>query len=807
MHALRFYIILTTCLFPALVLHARHRVYGYVFTPNRTSAAYASVAVQGSDAGTLTREDGWYDLTFDEGDTIVYSMMGCKNEKYAVRKDRENTQKTVFLKEENQILREVEVRAIQKQGSANAKIDINALQTTGGTMASVERLLTTQAGVSNRNELSNQYNVRGGNFDENCVYINGIEVYRPLLIRTGEQEGLSVVNSEMTQSVEFSAGGFGAQYTDKAASVLDIQYKGNDGKPGFEGSVSSSFLGGDAFLRHTTQNAKFHQLHGLRYKSNDYLFSSLDKDGDYDQQCWDYQSYLLYQPWRRVTFDAIANITRNTYTNIPRSQTTTYGTLTEQHRFQVDFDGKEKDLFQTEMAALRTTLQVSRRLTLSLTANAYMSHERVNYDIVGDYWIGDVAADGVTQTAELGVGTYHDFARDRLNVKVASVAHDGMWGDQRFRLQWGATLKRESIDDNEVEFEMRDSAGYSLPYGATALKAFDNLSSDHSMNSWRSGFFIQSENRFHSLIGTINTSIGVRTSYWTWNNEWLISPRATIALFPKRLKNWDFRLSSGLYYQSPFYKEVRRATTDADGNTKIELNKDIRSQRCLHFVAGSDYFFKVADRPFKLTGELYYKPMDNVETYVVDNLQVIYSGDNDAKAYTVGLDMKLYGEFVPGTDSWLSFSLMRSREQKDGADEWTPRPNEQRWNVSLFFQDYMPMFPKWKIHLRAVWEDGLPFWNPNATTHTSKNTIRGKSYRRLDMGVTRVIAKGDYTFIDASGVWKVLNAIHLGAEIMNLLDINNVASYYWITDVNGYQHAVPNFLTGRQANINLRLKF
>ncbi len=792
----------------ALPLQAKHRIYGYVYAPDKSPASWASVSVQGTDHGVLTREDGYFDLHFNEGDTIVFSMMGCKVEKVAVPFEKNEFQKFVFLKDESHELHEVEVRALQKQGTSNSRLDLSALENTMGTHASVERLLTTQAGVSNRNELSNQYSVRGGNFDENCVYINGIEVYRPLLVRTGEQEGLSIINSEMTQSVEFSAGGYGAQYTDKTASVLDIQYKDDSGKAGMNGSVSANLLGGDAFLHHTTQKGKFMQMHGLRYKTNNYLFSSLDKQGDYDQRCWDFQSYLIFRPSRNWSFDLLANMTRNAYTNIPESQTTTYGTLAEQHVFKVFFDGKEEDLFQTEMAALRATWKVNKRLALSLTANAYMSDERVNYDIAGEYWIGDASsATSVSQSTELGVGNYRNYARNRLNVKVASVSHNGIWGDNTWRIRWGSQLKHESIDDSEMEFEMRDSAGYSLPYQSSALKAYKNLWSDHSMSSFRLENFIQTENRISSRFGTISTALGVRLSYWNWNDEWIISPRGTIAFFPKALTNWDFRLSTGIYYQSPFYKEVRKLSLDADDNTVVTLNKDIRSQRSLHFVAGTDYFFKVADRPFKLTGELYYKPSNHVETYTVNNLQIIYSGENDAKAYTAGLDMKLYGEFVPGTDSWISLSLMRSREKKNDATEWTSRPNEQRWNVSIFFQDYMPRFPKWKIHLRAVWEDGLPFWAPNSVVHTDKNTIRGKSYRRLDMGVTRVIAKGDFSWIDKSGVWTVLKSINLGAEVMNLLDLRNVASYYWVTDVNGYQHAVPNYLTARQLNFSLRLKF
>lgn len=801
------------CTLAATSQDAARKIYGYIYGPDRTPAPWVSVSVQGTSVGTLSREDGWYSLSFLKGDTIVFSMMGCKTQRHAVNRNRHSIQKIIYLEEDNQQLKEVEVKAIAHQGTGNSRLDLSGLEAITAGNGSVEQLLTTQAGVSNRNEMSSQYSVRGGNYDENCVYINGIEVYRPLLIRTGEQEGLSVINSNLVQSVEFSAGGFGAQYTDKSASVLDIRYKSltpNGNKHHLEASTSASFLGADAYLGHVTPKGRFSQLHGLRYKSSNYLFSTLDTQGDYDQQCLDYQTFLHFQPFSKVSLSFLGNISRNTYTNIPESQTTTYGTLTDQKIFKVYFDGQEKDLFQTEMGALSLLFTPSDALSLGLTASAFMSHERVNYDIMGEYWIGETAAGGsATSATELGVGNYHNYARDLLDVKVLEAMHNGTFRASFLRakqtLSWGFGFRHESFDDKQTEFEMRDSAGYSLPLAADALRAYSNLWSDNSLSSSRLQAYLQTHARWNTSLGALSLLLGVRASHWSWNSETLISPRATLALFPKSLRDWDFRLSSGIYYQSPFYKELRRLSLDTDGNTIATLNPNLRSQRSAHFVLGADHYFRLANRPFKITAEAYFKPMDRVETYTLNNLQIIYSGDNNAKAWTAGLDFKLFGEFVPGTDSWLSFSLMKSQEKRDNATSWVSRPNEQRWNISAFFQDYIPGIPKWKIHLRAVWEDGLPFWTPNATLHTSANTLRGKSYRRIDMGVTRAVAKGDYAWLDRLGIFSVLSSINLGAEVMNLFDLRNVASYYWVTDVQGLQHAVPNYLTGRQFNLRLKL--
>lgn len=807
-------LILFVCIVLPQLLAAKTniRIHGYVYGPTREPEPYVTIAAMGTEATTVTREDGYYELSFPITDTatIRYTYMGCEPVYFKIKSGKQNNiQKIVYLQESSILLRSAQVKGFSKQATTENKLDISKIKlipdAAGG---GIESLLTTYAGVSSHNEMSSQYSVRGGNYDENSVYVNDIEVYRPLLIRSGQQEGLSFINPDLVSDVSFSAGGFDAKYGDKMSSVLDITYK----KPkGFEASVGGSLLGGSAYVGQASKDQRFTQIHGVRYKSSNYLLGSLDTKGSYDQKFIDYQTYITYNFVPKWEVDVLGNFSRNEYTSIPESESTTFGTLTSPTTLQVYFDGQEKDLFETLFGAATLKYMPSKALTWSLIASAFSTMEEVNYDISGEYWLGELNTNDNGSTSvgsTLGTGSYQDYARDKLTAKVKSIGVRGKYAQKKNNLEWGLSFQQEKITDKINEFQLRDSDGYSLPYSSEALNVYYNLYSSVELNTYRTQGFVQDAFKIATSAGTINLVGGLRGNYWSFNKEFLLSPRATIAYFPDWKKDFSFRFSTGLYYQSPFYKEMRDTVTDNTGNVSVQLNHNIKAQRSLHFVLGSDYFFKSYGRPFKFTTEVYYKPADRVISYSVDNVKVVYSGENDTKAYSAGIDFKLFGEFVPGTDSWISLSLMQSKEKVDGSNAgYVSRPNEQRYNFSMFFQDYFPGYPKYKVHLKFIYADGLPFWAPNVTVHTSNNTNRTTAYRRVDIGASRSYVKGDIAWIDKTEVFKVVRSINVGLEIFNLLDISNVASYYWVTDIYKIQHAIPNYLTSRQLNIKLSLDF
>jgi len=796
------------CIFFSGTLYAQTEmhVYGYVFNAEREPAPYVTIQVVGTDAGTTSRNDGYYELNFKIQDTatIKYSFIGCDTVYYKVFTKQPRVQKIIYLQESAVLLKGVEKKVYRQQTSTSDNLDLSRLKNipdvAGG---GIESLISTYAGVSSTNELSSQYSVRGGNYDENSVYVNDIEVYRPLLVSSGQQEGLSFINPDLASSVSFSAGGFEPKYGDKMASVLDIKYK----KPkAFEASVAGSLLGGSAYVGQISKDKKFTQIHGIRYKSSNYMLGSLPTKGLYDQRFLDYQTFMTYAFSKKWEVNVLGNFSQNKYTNIPDSLTTTFGTLDSPTTFRVYFDGQEKDVFQTLFGAATLKYSPNKNLSLSAIASAFNTKEDVDYDITGEYFLSDATLNEdntVSKQNILGTGSYLNFARNELTATVKGISHRGEYQMKKNKLEWGAGIQQEYISDRIDEFQVRDSAGYSLPYNQDLLALYYNLNANTTLTSYRTQGFIQDAfktGRF-SFVG------GLRTNYWTFNKELLLSPRITVAFIPKWKRDILFRFATGVYYQSPFYKEIRDTVVDNQRNAMVTLNNNIKAERSLHFVLGSDYRFTWAGRPFKFTSEIYYKPADRVITYTVDNVKIIYSGTNDAKAYTEGVDFKLFGEFVPGTDSWINLSFMNSKEEVIGSGNgWVSRPNEQRTNFSMFFQDYFPGYPKYKVHLKFIWADGLPFWAPNVV-HTEQNTGRSRSYRRVDIGTTRAIAKGDSKWLDKLGIFKTIKAINLGLEVFNLLDIDNVESYYWVTDIYGKQHAVPNTLTGRRFNVKLAFDF
>ena len=794
------------CFFAATVFaQTEMRVYGFVFDYNREPAPFVLVQVQGTTVGTTTRTDGYYDLSFIINDTatVQFSFVGYETVNFKVSSAQPRVQKMVYLQEKAIVLKEAELKVFSDQTSASDVLDLSRLNkipdVSGG---GIEALLSTYAGVAAGNELSSQYSVRGGSYDENSVYVNDIEVYRPLLVRTGQQEGLSFINPNMVAKVSFSAGGFDPKYGDKMASVLDIQYK----KPkAFEASVAAGLLGASAYVGQVSKDKKFTQLHGIRYKSSNYILDALAVEGFFDQQFFDYQTFMTYRFTDKWEVNVLGNFSQNTYHFVPDTLTTTFGTLDKPSTFRVSFDGQERDVFQTLFGAAVLKFHPTNKLSLSLLTSAFSTKEEVSYDIAGNYWLGEVSVNDnqLVPQNTLGIGSYLDFARNSLTATVANVAHRGEYRSFNNKLEWGASIQQESINDRMDEFQLRDSAGYSLPYNTDVFALYYNLSNHQLLTTYRTQGYMQDAFK----IGRFSFLGGVRLNYWSFNKELLLSPRATIAYMPRWKRDFIFRFSTGLYYQSPFYKEIRDTIVDNQRNALVQLNKNCKAQRSLHFVLASDYRFKWLSRPFKFSTEIYYKPADRVIAYTVDNVEIVYSGNNNALAYAMGVDLKLFGEFVPGTDSWINFSWMNAKEDILGdAYGYVSRPNEQRYNFSMFFQDYFPGYPKYKVHLKFIWADGLPFWAPNAV-HAPNTTNRARAYRRVDIGSTRSIVKGDFSWLDKLSVFNAVKTITIGLEVFNLLDIENVESYYWVTDIYTNQHPVPNTLTGRRINVKLSVDF
>lgn len=816
------YILLSIFTLSSLILFSQNdiRIYGYVIDTNNRGVELANVYIENSAVGTSTNQNGYYNINTEIGDSavLVYSMVGYKTIKHTIYPTKKIYQISVELSMLSKEIRDFDVVAQRRQTSTLDYVDPSKYRLMPNAAGGIESLLITFAGVSQNNELSSQYNVRGGNFDENIVYVNGIEIYRPLLIRAGQQEGLSFINPDMVSSLGFSAGGFEARFGDKLSSVLDIQYK----KPTqFEASASVSLLGASAYVG--TANKNFTQLHGFRYKTSSYLLGTLDTKGEYNPSFIDYQTYLTYQlaPKWELTF--LGNFSQNVYNFYPVERSTSFGTYQTARNLTVFFEGSEKDIFQSSFGALTLNYQPQSNIKLSLLASAFYTNENETYDILGEYILSEVKTDPDAEDKEgatLGIGKYMEHARNRLNATVANVAHSGEIKKNNHQLRWGANLQFESIMDKINEWEWRDSAGYSLPFNDQTVDLYYNLKSNTELSSLRTTAYVQDTYRWNWDKGLLTMTGGVRAHYWSYNNEFFVSPRYSVGYIPHWDKDFSFRFATGLYYQSPFYKELRNTTSDNLGNVSVLLNENIQAQRSLHFVLGGDHYFRAWGRPFKFTTEAYLKLTDRVISYTVDNVRIRYSGENDAKAYTAGIDFKLFGELVPGTDSWINFSLMDSKEDilgdsylddifdEDGVKvstqtvypSWISRPNEQRYVFSMMFQDYLPNNPKYKVQLKGVWSDGLPQTPPRNMKF--KSSFRTPPYRRFDLGASRVLASGDDRVMDSS-FFKHIKNIWINLEVLNLFGFENVNTYYWVTDIYNQQFAVPNYLTKRQYNIKV----
>ena len=753
---------------------------------------FASVTCPSQGRATVTSLQGQYELKLLSADSVVvkFSMLGYRTKTRVLRRPKGTQTLQVTLTEQASTLGEVTVAGQKIQSGQTQDISTKPLHSLPSTTGNaVEELIQSQAGVSTHSELSSQYNVRGGSFDENSVYINSVEVYRPFLVRSGQQEGLSVINPDMVERIGFSTGGFEAKYGDKMSSALDITYR----RPKrFEATAAASLLGGSAYVGFS--NKKLAWANGLRYKTTRYLLGSLETKGEYKPNFLDYQTYLSYKPNKRWTVDFIGNIADNHYNFHPEDRETKFGTMESVRSFRVYFDGQEKDRFRTFFGTLGITRHLGDSTSVSLLGSSFSTSEQERYDIQGQYWLTQ------TETSEnLGVGTYFEHARNYLKAHVESVKLLLKHTAKQHNVEAGLTWKQEHIEENSVEYEMRDSAGYSVPHTGTDLFMIYSLRARNELNANRLETYVQDTWRFRSAgehtLFTLN--YGLRFSHWNYNKESILSPRVSLGITPSFNHNVTLRFATGLYYQAPFFKELRDTSTVA-GVTRATLNRKIKSQRSIHFIAGMDYRFNMNNRPFKFTAELYYKLLGNVVPYSINNVKVVYYGSNEASGHAAGLDLKLFGEFVPGTDSWVTLSVMDTKMKLNGVK--VPMPTDQRYALNLFFTDYFPGTTRWKMSLKLAYADGLPFSAPHRELET--NTFRAAAYKRADIGMSYRVLNNEHRERKS-----IFRNIWLSLDCLNLLGINNVNSYYWVTDVTNQQYAVPNYLTGRQINARLLFEF
>lgn len=797
-----------------------------------------SIRVVETGGGTTSTATGNFNLSVPAGRplTLVFSFIGFTSERISANlKPGETKQLNIVLTESPTMIQGPVVEDRQIRTTTLTRIDPRIAVTIPSISGSVESLIKTLPGVSSSNELSSQYSVRGGNFDENLVYVNDIEIYRPFLIRSGQQEGLSFLNSDLVSGILFSAGGFDARYGDKMSSVLDIQYK----KPrAFAGSFSGSLLGTSGHIEGISKNSRFTYLAGVRYKSNQYILQAMETKGEYKPSFTDVQSYLSWEPAPIFEIAFLGNYARNNYEVIPEDRETAFGTINEAYKFRVYFEGQEVDRFENYMGALSLAFKPHKNYNLKLIGSAFRSLEGETFDILGQYWIGRLDSNiGGGEYAEViettGVGSYLNHARNYLDATVYSLEHRGTHISDHSSWHWGIRYQREMIDDRLNEWVLIDSAGYSIPHPGDipglinpnpAFFLNSAVRTNVELGSNRYTAFIQNTWALDGASNRTHLITGIRANYWDLNEQMLVSPRLTFSFRPDWKKDILFRFSTGIYHQPPFYRELR--------NMQGTLNYNLKAQTSIHFVAAGDYNFVAWDRPFKFVTEVYYKHLENLVPYEIDNVRIRYHARNNAKGFAQGVDFKINGEFVAGIDSWASLSIMRTMEDiKDDfyykyynalgkevragavneiADSvrfepgYLRRPTDQLVNFSLFFQDYLPRNPTYKMHLNLLFGTNLPFGAPNSPKY--KHTGKMPPYRRVDIGFSKEII-GQESRLQKGNPLHHLKSLWISLEVFNLLQVSNTVSYIWITDVRNRPYAVPNYLTPRQLNFKLQATF
>jgi hypothetical protein len=760
------------------------------------------VSIEYMQYGAISKLDGTYSLVVPANKEVelVFSHLGYVNQVHRITlKEGEQKELNLVFKAEVTVISEVELIDDAKREQNITTIDKKNLEVITGPTGGVEGLISTLAGVTTKNELSSQYSVRGGNFDENLVYVNGFEIYRPFLVRSGEQEGLSFVNSDMVENISFSSGGFQAKFGDKLSSVLDIEYK--DPKE-WKSHLTLSFLGVNATVEGVSKSKRWSHVTSYRQKTNQFLLNSLDTKSNYRPRFNDFQSLNIYHFTPQIKLSVLAHYSSNAYHSIPESRQSDFGTIDKPLRLNVYFDGQEQDAYNSGMGAARFDYQVHDSLKMSLSASIFQTIEQEFYDVEAQYFLGaldnSLGSDNFGEVvANRGVGGFLRHARNELFAQVYNTQYRGKWYRNNSSLEWGLKYQHELIDDQLKEWQMIDSSGFSMPQGVDSLlEMFEYVQAENEISSSRVSGYVQQSGHVSIDSTSLSYNAGVRAQYWSMNGELFVSPRLGISYQPNWVKDVLFRLAIGSYNQSPFYRELR----DQEG----ELYTNLKSQKSRHFVLSTDYNFKSWNRPFKFVGEVYYKSLKDIIPYEMDNLRIRYLPNLTAVGYTAGVDLRVNGEFVPGVESWASLSLMNSQEDIEGDGYgYIPRPTDQRFNFSLFFQDYFPKNPSYKMNLKLHYSSGLPIGAVNSERH--EQTIRIPAYRRVDIGFSKVLKDGKN-----GSKWKYFEhfeSIWVSAEVFNLLGIRNTISYLWVTDVVQNQYAVPNYLTSRLLNLKVQAKF
>lgn len=785
-----------------------------------------------SKATTQTNANGNYTLTFSYQPTITLVFLSINYETYTkvinIKPNQSiNLSPTLQFKNTLTVVEVIDGSGRKVEITKIDPIDFKNLPTPTG---NIEDIIKTQMGVSSNNELSSGYSVRGGNFDENLVYVNDIEVYRPFLVRSGQQEGLSFANPDMVKGISFSSGGFEAKYGDKLSSVLDITYR----KPlKFGGTASASLLGGNLQLEGISKNRLVAWNVGARYRTNIYLLNTLDTKGEYRPSSGDIQSFFTFNVNPKFQVEWLTNVSNNRYLVVPSNRQTNFGTVNQALRFTVYFDGRELMQYNTAMTGVSATYRPNSTTKLKFISSGYYAKEEEIFTVQGQYFIDQLEADlGKPNFGQVafnrGIGTFLNNGRSYLTARVINFEHKGLHETKKKNeVLWGARYQLENIDDKLSEWKTVDSAGFIVPYNPNSIDLIDVYKTKINLPSSRLQGYLQ-YNFSKDLKDSSNLSVtaGIRGNYWTVNNQFVFSPRVTLSYKPNWKRDWLFKLSTGLYYQPPFYRELR----GIDGT----LNKNLKAQQSLHIVFTSDYNFKMWGRPFKLIMAGYFKDLKNLVPYEVDNVRIRYFANNNAKGYATGADFRINGQFIKGTESWASIGFLRTYEyskdnihynyfNKDGEkivkgytfDQvktdsqrvdpgFIPRPTDQLVTFGLFFQDYLPKYPSFKFNMNLQFGSGLPFGPPTHLRY--QQVLRMPPYRRVDAGFAYSILKEGRDF-KRKNVFNNLKEMWIYLEIFNLLQIQNTVSYTWVTDVTGNRYAIPNYLTNRQLNLRLMVKF
>ncbi|MCM5663001.1 TonB-dependent receptor [Galbibacter mesophilus] len=774
------------------------------------STPIEDVMVASTDGNTKTNENGFYQLIMpsEEKITVTFSHVSFEKTSLTIQlKNGEYFEFNPVMKTEIEQIGEVVVSSRnQKSVEGIQNIEPEVVRSIPGANAGVENILKTLPGVNSNNELSTQYAVRGGNYDENLVYVNEIEVYRPFLIRSGQQEGMSFINTDLIQNIDFSAGGFQSKYGDKLSSVLDVTYKT---PRQLTGGAHASFLGGSAFLGTASKDQKFTTLTGVRYRNNSLLINSTDVESNFNPVFADAQTFLTYRFSGRFQLQFLGNLSLNEYDYQPQSRQTTTGTFDRPIAIRVDYIGEEEDSYKTAFGALKGNYKLNEKTTLKFIASLFHTEEKEYYNIASRYRIGEINPEmGGLVEDFIEVGRQFEYARNDLDAIIFNLQHKGFYEIDETTVEWGVKYSYEKFDDLLDEFEAIDTTGFtndsiSFP-NAWEIPSFNNINAQNNTENNRISGFAQWSKLAYLGDAKVWLNAGVRAQYWNVSGDsissqshFIVSPRAQFSIKPDWEKDMLFRIAGGVYQQPPFYRELR----DSTGT----VQPDVKAQKSYHLVLGHDYSFKLWDRPFKLISEAYYKYIDEVNPYTLENVRIRYAANNNAVAYAYGLDLRLNGEFVPGTESWVSLGYLKTEENIEN-NGYIPRPTDQRLKFAVLFQDYIPSIPNVKLYLNGVYNTGVPGGSPNYANPYEYQT-RLPSYKRLDVGV-------NYVFVDGKqnvkpGHWtNKFKEIEVGFEIFNIFDIQNTITNTWVNDYyTNRQYAIPNYMTGRIFNIKAGLRF